>query len=230
MTDKDPGLGIYELTEPSTLTYRSLIEPRKFKRGGKEQGDPKFDGTFLFDPKSVDLAGLKAAAISVAKAQWPGRSLKELAFPFKNGDERIAKSKAKLTEGKELKPIQLAEAGQVVLTARSKFRPGLGGIENGKAVDYESDDAVKKAASKFYSGVKVYATFKFVAYNAVRDGDKDGVNCYLNEVFTLAPKGEKIPGTGSNSAAERFSKYVGSTTNFDPTTGDDGGDDDDIPM
>ena len=228
MTDQST-LGIYDLTKPVTLSYRSLDKARAFKKGGKDRGEPKFDGTFLFETGHPDWDALRKVAAAVARAKWPNRDLKEIAFPFKSGDARFAKAEAEAKKaGKDVSPVAAAEKGKGVLTARSKYRPGLGGVENGVAVDYNTDEAVAKAISKFYSGAQVYASFKFVTYEAVRDGDKDGVNVYLNSVFTLN-KGEKLGG-GGTSTAERFSAYVGAATEFDPTGGEDiPGADDDLP-
>lgn len=230
MTDAPKtNLGIFDLTSPVTLTYRSLDKSRAFKdKSGKDKGEAKFDGTFLFEPKSADLEALKEKAASIARARWPNVSFKDLVFPFASGDKRLEKWKAK-NPGKEVPEINQAEAGKVVLTARSKFRPNLAAIINGQLVDLETDEQVAKYISQFYSGVQVFATFNLVTYEGVRDGDKNGVTAYLNAVATLN-KGDKIKGGGGGGAAERFSQYAGTASDFDPTAVDlPGSDDDNIP-
>lgn len=229
--------GIYTLTIPVVMAHPSLIEAKKFKgKNGKESGDPKFGASFLFDPESADLKAMKAKAMQVAAAKWPGRNCAAeskgsvveengekirlaptFKFPFSSGDtianKRVAKLKA---EGKEDDGKGDFQRGKVVVKTASKFAPRLAVLLNGKPVDLEGD-AIKANAGKFYSGTHVLAQFNFVPYDKVGETGTDGVTVYLNSVLTLN-KGEKLS-SGGAPAAEVFKGYVGSASDEDPTAG-----------
>lgn len=199
--------GQYTLTEPQTLTFPNLLEAKAVQVKGKPSGDPKYSSNFEFEPSAADLAGLKAKAVAVAKAKWPGRNLKELAFPFTNGDKLADKAKDK---GKDRE----FSRGKVVVTARSKYQPRLSVVEGGKIIDLEGD-AIKARGRAFYSGVQALAQFNLVAYDGVGN-NPDGVTAYLNMVVSLN-KGTKL--SGGSSAAEVFKGYVGLSSDEDPTGG-----------
>lgn len=210
--------GTVSLTAPVTLTFPNLDEARAVKnKAGKASGDPKFSVNLEFDADSTDLAALKAEAVKVARAKWPGVDVKSLKFPFTSGTALADKAQAK---GKDRE----FSRGKAVLTARSKFQPRLSTIKGGGAVDIDGDDKslVKKL---FYSGCQVLAQVNFQAYDAVNEDGKDGVTAYINMVLSLN-KGTRL--TGGQSAAEVFKSYIGTTTDEDPTAGDDL--DDEIPF
>ena len=213
--DKDQG--IYNLTSPVQSVFPNLIEPRAVGPKGKEQGKPKYSLNFVFDPDSEDLAKLKSLAAKLAKAKWPSRDLKELRFPFSNGDKLADKQKAK---GKDAEFYR----GKVVLVSRSQYEPRLSVIQNGGITDLEGDARVA-AKGKFYHGVEVLAQVNLVAYDGVGEDGKDGVTAYLNMVLSTN-KGDKL--SGGASAAEVFSGYAGVSTTEDPTEGSDL--DDEIPF
>lgn len=217
MADETEVSGIVSSTIPVPMTFPNLLKPRKFGKKGKETGEPKFSANFQFAPDSPDLKTLKATAARVAKARWPGRDLKELAFPFSSGDELADNAK------KEKKNREFYR-GNVVMPARSIFEPRLSGVENGVVTDYEDDDARKLAEKKFYPGVLVLFQVHFKAYDGVGK-NPDGVTAYLNMVFTTN-KGKRVQG-GAPSAAETFKGYAGTMTNENPTTS---GEDDEIPF
>lgn len=209
-------IGTINLTVPVVSTFPNLMEAKAVTIKGKPSGEPKYSSNFEFDPDHVDLAALKAEAVKVAKAKWPGRDLKELAFPFTSGDKLADKAKAK-DKDREF------SRGKVVLTSRSKYEPRLSVVEGGKLVDYEGD---KRPMAKkfFYNGVMALAQFNFVAYDGV-GANPDGVTAYLNMVVSLN-KGKKL--SGGSSAAEVFKGYIGTSSDEDPTAGDDP--DDEIPF
>lgn len=202
--------GQFTATEPHTLTFPNLDKPRAVEKNGKPTGDPKYSGNFEIEPSAADLTAMKGVAAKVARAKWPGRDLKELAFPFTNGDKLAEKAKLR---GKDRE----FSRGKVVLTARSKFQPRLSIIEGGKVIDIEpgpqADALIRKA---FYSGTKALFQVGFQAYDGVGN-NPDGVNAYLNMVLSLR-KGDKL--TGGASAAEVFKGYIGSVSDEDPTAGD----------
>lgn len=224
MTDQT-NLGVFDTNEPVTLIFPSVYEARAFGPKGKERGEPKYSAGILLkpgsgpdDPAGALLRSLKAKAVAVARARWPGVDLKTLAFPFEAGDKRAdaAIEKAKKKGNSDPGDPQGFERGFVVLTARSKFQPRLAGLENGKLVDYEDDASKARAKPKFYFGTDCFIQVNLVAYDAVQAGSKDGVTAYLNQVVTLN-RGKKL--AGGASAAETFREYVGSVSDYDPTGG-----------
>lgn len=215
MSDKQ-NLSTYAMTAPAVLAFPSLLTPRKFKRNGKEQGEAKYGGTWVFDPNHPDVKGLKDTAAKAARAKWPSRPLSEVKFPFKDGNKEVEKRKAKLEkEGKTYSGDADFMLGKLVLKAASKYQPGLAIILNGKPIDLQ-DALLEAHKGKFYFGVETLAQFNFVAYDAVKDGDPDGVTCYVNKVLSLN-KGERL--SGGASAAEVFKGYVGQASPEDPTAG-----------
>lgn len=208
--------GRFDLTEPTTLTFPNLLEAKAVQVKGKPSGEPKYSSNFEFEPESDDLRALKAKAVAVARAKWPGRDLKELAFPFTNGDKLAEKAKAK---GKDRE----FSRGKVVVTARSKYQPRMSVVEGGRIVDLEGD-AIKANGRKFYSGVQALAQFNLVAYDGVGN-NPDGVTAYLNMVLSIN-KGTKL--AGGASASEVFKGYIGTASDEDPTGLD--GLDDEIPF
>lgn len=207
--------GVYTLTEPTTLTFPNLLEAKAVQVKGKASGEPKYSSNFEFDPESEDLKALKAKAVAVARAKWPGRDLKELSFPFTSGDKLAEKAKAK-SKDREF------SRGKIVVTARSKYQPRLSVVEGGKIVDLEGD-AIKARGRVFYSGVSALAQFNLVAYDGVGN-NPDGVTAYLNMAVSLN-KGAKL--AGGASAAEVFKGYIGTASDEDPTGADL---DDEIPF
>ena len=210
--------GIFTFTTPKTLTFPNLLEAKAVKGpNGKPSGEPKYSSNFEFDISDDDLTAAKAVAAKIARAKWPGRDLKELSFPFTNGDKLADKAKAK---GKDRE----FSRGKVVLTARSKYQPRMSVVENGRAIDLEGDAIVATGKRVFYTGVSVLAQVNFVAYDGV-GANPDGVTAYLNMVCSLN-KGKKLT-SGGASAAEVFKGYIGTTSDENPL-GDDL--DDEIPF
>lgn len=198
--------GRYNLTAPAVMSFPNLITPKAFGTKGRETGDPKFSANFLFAPDSEDLKAMKALCAKIAKGRWPDRDLKTLQFPFTSGDKLAEKSKAKGKDGE-------FNRGHVVVAARSKYRPTLSIILNGKVVDLD-DATLTQHKGQFYPGVKVLAQFTFVTYDGV-GANPDGVNAYLNMVLSTN-KGARLAG-GAPTAAEVFKDYIGHVTAEDPT-------------
>lgn len=220
---------IFNLTVPVVMSHPHLLEAVKFKgKNGKESGEPKFSASFGFPADNADLPNIKALAMSVAKAKWPGRDvvadMKErlFAFPFSNGNTLIQKRiKALKDKGKEYTGDADFQKDQLILKSSSKFQPRLSIILNNKPVDL-TDETIKVHKSKFYFGTFALAQFNFVAYDGVGQ-NPDGVTAYLNMVLSLN-RGEKLT-SGGPSAAEVFAGYAGNLSGEDPTGGADMNDD-----
>lgn len=205
----DKDLGRYALTKPSTMTFPNLLEAKAVQGpNGKPSGEPKYSVNIEFDPEHADLKAMKAKAVAVARAKWPGVDLSTLRFPFTDGSKLADKAKAK---GKDRE----FSRGKAVLTARSKYQPRMSVIKNGAVVDLEGD-AIAANGKMFYSGSDVLAQVTFQAYDGVGEDGKPGVNAFIDMVLTLN-RGKRL--TGGASAAEVFKDYAGMVSDEDPTGG-----------
>jgi hypothetical protein len=223
MSDAKNQAGIFNLTEPVIMPFPALLEPRKFKRKGKEQGEPKYQGSFIFEKDSADLTAMKALVSTVAKGHVQSWQPGELKFPFSDGNKLIAKRVAELEkEGKKYSGDADFQKDKVVIKSRSKFQPKLSVFENGKILDLDTAELLAKYKSQFYSGVLVYAQFNFVWYDGVDEG-KPGVTAYLNLVLSTN-KGKRIGGGAQGSTV--FASVAGKVSAEDPTEGLD----DEIPF
>ncbi len=218
MSNNEAADGRYVFTAPVRMPFQNLITPTPVGRKGKAKGDPKYSGTFLLLPDSADLKALKAKAADVARARWPGRDLKELKFPFSNGDKRAEKAKAAGKDGSFF-------AGNVVLDARSKYEPRLA-LLNGKTVrDLEGAQRALEGKQKFYNGCYVVPQVNFVAYDGQAEdgvGNPDGITAYLDAVLWV----KDGPRIGGASGAEVFKAYAGTVTGESAVEGAD----DEIPF
>lgn len=206
----------YIFKQPQRAVFVTLYEPKPFMKNGKPKGEAKYSATFVIPTTSPELATLKAAMAAVAKEKWPGRDMKELAFPLTSGDKAFEKAAANDKDGSFYK-------GNVVLKARSKFPPALSLHSGGKFVKLDSDALKAQWKSKFYNGCMGAAVINFIAYEG--DGDdeggksgKDGITAYL-QAFHWTGDGERI---GGLDAAELFKDYAGKATTDDPFAGGDG--------
>ena len=191
------------VTPEFRMVWPNLFEPRAFMRDGKPTGEPKYGLTMLFTKE--DISGLKQIAAKVAHAQWPGRDLKELKFPFKNGDA-LAKASVEKDKAADKTPRDVSfYEGKVVVKTSSKFAPQVYGLDRKEILD----------PKRVYSGVYGYAELNFVAYPGVAGG-QDGVTCYVNFVMISDRKGDRIAGRSVDNV---FAGIEGSDTSAD--VGDD---------
>lgn len=226
----EDGNEYFTVTTPIVMIYPNLVVPKSFKDSkGADRGEPKYSGEFLFTLDDQQVADLKGGAASVARAKWPGVDLKSLATPWKKGDVLADKNAAKArAKGKEPYAQDEAGRGKWRIAARSKYQPTLSILQGGKVIELTDEASIKKFEKTFfYPGVLVLPQFKIVAYTGVRDGDPDGLNLYLQQVFSLG-KGDKLGNSGGPSAADTFSGYVGSFSGVDPTGGGSQQDDNDF--
>lgn len=209
---------LFNLTQVVVMAHPNLITARPFKKNGKEVGDPKFGAQFVFKPDSEDLKAMKSLAIQVAKARWPGRDIAKdikennFSFPFNDGNKIAEKRKNK--SGKD--DADYAR-GNVVIAARSKYRPNLAILEGGRLVDLTEEAAIVANKGKFYFGVEVLAQFNFQPFEG--GTGPDGVCAYLNMVVSTNT-GKKIAGGSGQSASQVFKGYVGGASAEDPTGGE----------
>lgn len=206
--------GRYTFTQKVRMPFQNLAEAKAVGKKGKAKGDPKFSGTFVFEPESADYQAVRALAAKVAHARWPGRNLNELKFCFTTGEKKIEREKkAAEKEGRNAR-TQDFFVGKIVLDARSKYQPACAAVVDGKIVQLEG----KEIAARFYNGCYVVPKINLTAYEGQEDdgrGNPDGVNAYLDAVL-FVQDGPKIGGT---NAAEIFKSYAGQVTDADPTGG-----------
>jgi len=203
---------IFALTEPVVMVHLNLQKPRAFGKKGHESGTPKYSGNLLLKAASLDLASMKKIAAEVARAEWPGRPLAELKFPFSNGTKIADKRKAEC-ERLKIKPDGEFNRDMVVVAARSKFQPGFSVFKDGRIIDLEDEATIAAHWGSFYNGVLVLAEVNFKAYPGV-GANPDGVTCYLNKVMSTG-KGTKII-MGGSSGSQTFSGYRGGYSAEDP--------------
>lgn len=191
------------------VVFPNFFTPKPVMKNGKPVGDPLYGCEMLFDadnlgPEDAErFKNLKATAVRVVKEKWPGRDLKEVRFPFRDGDKE-AERLAKLGKNGDF------YRGMVALKSNSKFAPQVVDIDRQEIIDEK----------RVYSGCYCYAEVNFVAYDGV-NGGQDGVKAYLNMVMK-AKDGERLMG---RSASDVFAGVAGGESNEDPTAADD-----DIPF
>lgn len=231
MADND-NTGIYRVLRPVLLAYPSVITPRAFGPKNKPKGDPKYGGTFVFAPDHPDLKPIKDLIVKVARAMFPGGSLKEMSFPISNGDDLIERQVAALVRQGKSATEQAAirekfswAKGKALLKASSKFQPALAVVNAGEIVNLDTEVLKTTNKGAFYFGVQALPEFNFIAGARTSADSKDYVTAYLNGLVSINT-GDKIGGGGS--LAERFSGYVGTAKDYDPTAG--ATTDDDIPF
>ena len=221
--------GVVTFTEPVVMAFPNVLEAKKFKRNGKEQGEAKFSASFPLTPDCHDLAVVKARIMAVAKAKWPGRDISKdvkegnFKLPYASGNSLIAKREAKLkAQGKEYKGDADFMKDTIVLKASSKYQPTLAFIENGSISPNLEGASLSAHKGKFYFGCEVVPQINLVPYDGV-DGGRDGVTAYLNQVLSFN-KGKRL--SGARDAAQTFAAFAGKATAEDPTDGLD----DEIPF
>lgn len=221
------GIVTFGHEEQPRIVFPTLFTPRKFKKNGKEKGDPKYSASFLFPTDFEELQSLRKKAIQVLKAAYPDAEGKHSKLPFVKGSVLKKKAEAKGKDGAFYEDM-------IVLKTSSKFAPTVLDARKNPPVETEDQKLV-------HSGAYVAAEINFVAYESDDtyeddDGDeitKKGVTAYLNTVVFVS-KGKRIAG---RDAAAAFKDIKGKKSKEDPTGGDgidldfDGDDDDDeIPF
>lgn len=229
MTDEKSQIGTYRVMNPVVMMYPDLITPRGFGKRGQERGAPKYGAQFVFPSDHPELAELKKLMAAVAKARFPGASLSDLTFPIRDGNKMIANAVAKATREGTPDPSKKLEwaKGKAIIAARSKFPPMLTVKANGKFVDLTSPDLLQANKDAFYPGVKVLVEFNFQAGPRTKEEEKDWVTAYLQGVISLNT-GERLASSGGAPMSERFSGYLGTSSEVDPFG--PGAGSDDIPF
>lgn len=205
--------------------FEAIINPRKYKKNGKEQGDAKYQGTFLLDPTSEDLKKLQAEVIKMLHANnSSGKKLKigrlteeqetagthiEVKVPWQDGTKYADKQKA---AGKDAEFAR----GKILVKATSKYQPALAALVDGKLLEFSTPEAVATAKKYFYSGAFLVPSVGLHFYKG-DEGKPDGVSLYFNAALFVKHGPRLVSST--RSATETFKGYVGAISQEDPTGG-----------
>lgn len=143
------------------VSFPSLLKPDT----GREFSDEKYKVTLLFPKTDKEgLAVLKEAVQAVAAAKWPGVNLKQIATPFRNGDEK---------EDWDGYP------GHIFITAKSKQKPGLVGptkksLGEGEEIYGGCYARARITAFTYAKGPNRGVSFALESVQFVRDGERFG--------------------------------------------------------
>jgi hypothetical protein len=152
------------ITPKARLSYPFLFSPDNGDMGGG-----KFSASFWVEKKPENIAWLKALKLDCAKVAREAFGTADVKLPLKDGDKKDAE----------------ASKGCIILTAKSKYRPGVVG----------ADPKVSLTEADVYPGCYVRASITPYSYDA--KGNK-GVSLYLGNVQKLAD-GEALSGGGSSA-------------------------------
>lgn len=227
---------VFQFTAPALLAHPNFFTPRKFRdAAGRESGEPKYDGRFVFDLDWPDLPTLGEKLVEAARNAWPGAKFANpLNFPrpapgsiadplfmpvewcLKSGTEIADKARR---ENKDREAFR----GKLVLVSRGQYAPGLSAVLNGRIKDFPMDGPERVASEPyFYGGVEVLAQLQFVGYQVGNNAPV--VTAYPNVIMSLN-RGDRIAsfsGGTAKSGAAVFGAHVGQYTAVDPMAGSPG--------
>lgn len=212
----------YTLTSPVVMLHPNLQTPKKVKVKGKETGEPKFSGMFVFPKDHADVKPIVNKMGELILAEWPSLTTEEVNNIIKAAIQSGAKEAKRLRDEKKGETVAVFVEDKLLVKSSSQFDVTLGSWNGKEMVDHKTPEEIALNIKKFYSGVFTGVKFKFVPMEI--DGKKMVVK-YLIEVVSLN-RGEKIG--DSRSAASTFSSYVGKHTAENPKAGADNDSLDDI--
>lgn len=209
----------YQMTVPAPMVWCSVVEPRPERPNPKDPRVPfkaAYEATFLFTKEHPDWEPICA----IMRAELPDVHVAD-PYPVLDGHKvaDVAKAANKDREWARGKILFKAKSNVKKLDGGLLIPPALVVILNGKFVKYDTADAPRTLASKFfYSGVSAIGTFHIAGY----PGMGGGVTAYLNEVLSLNT-GERIAGgmepEEKYGSADNFSRYTGHVSAVNPTEG-----------
>jgi len=230
----------FNFTKSYVASYADIMIPSTFVKGKPKIMGPgpnaRYVSTFAVDPTPVmkrigdqdvdmsDFARLKREVIALLKTNKPGKQIKfgrlteeqeaagthvEVIVPWKDGTKFADAQKA---AGKNAEYAR----GKMLVKVSSKFQPALGAIINKQVVEFTTPESIAAAGKYFYSGAYLVPSVGLHFYKG-DEGKPDGVSLYYNGVV-FHKDGPRLGGT-QKGAAERFSSYIGSITDEDPTDG-----------
>lgn len=215
----DKNLGYYTTIEPIRAAWANFYEPTAAMVKGKvDESKKRYNGSFLFKPDGIDTTNIKKTMAAVARAKWPDKPFTNpetgavnIKFPFKLGEKKAEKAKAKGHDGSFY-------LGHLVLDGKSQKMPKLAVLTPTGIVQLRTPELLAQYKSKFYHGHYSGLTFNFVAYDGNEEEIKDCVTCYLQAAVWLKD-GTEI---GGRDLTETFKHYAGTVTAEDPMDDSDG--------
>lgn len=205
--------------------FCTLIEPQKIGKRGKS--DPQYSVTVGLEDGNPDLDGLKAVAIRVAKAAFPGRTIQNPNVPI---DSRNIQLPFKAAKDRADQAVKDGKDGSIyndylyTMDARSgaEYPPRLVVVgADGKMRELDGTQVKLEGKSKFYHGCYVGIAVSFKHYLSQAEGGigaYSGVKAFISSVAWLKD-GPRIGG----SALETFRHYAGAVTAENPL-------DDEVPF
>ena len=172
----------FVFTKPVRLVYtNSLITPIAFRDKSGVQGLPRYNTQALIPKDHPQFGDLEKLILWLAAEKFPGRDVKGLGLPLKDGDRLYAEAKAR---GKDRpfypghmvlfaqKP-EKSRAGNVLtpphLAVRQPGKDPITGEDIIKWVEY-SDEQRPLAKQFFYNGVLVSLAVQFKEYTGFGGG------------------------------------------------------------
>ncbi len=209
----------YQMTHPAPMIWCHLIEPRPERKDAKNRVfKAAYEATFLFAQDHPDWQPLRA----MLRANVDGVTNPKFPVDDGNAVADAARAKQKDREWARGKILFQAKSNVKKVDGSLLIPPRLVVLLGGKYVNYDTTDAPRALASKFfYSGVLALGTFNLKSYEPGMNSP-GGVTAYLNEVLSLnvgdriagGPDAEEKYGNAAN-----FSQYTGHVSHVDPTAG-----------
>lgn len=207
----------YQMTVPAPMVWCHVVDPRPERKDATGRVFKAcYEATFLFTPEHPDWTPLRTLMRSAVD---PG--VTNPTFPVDDGNTiaNAAQAKNKDREWARGKILFKAKSNVVKLDGSPLIPPRLVVLLGNKYVNYDTTDAPRALASKFfYSGVLAVGTFHVQGYT----GMGGGVTAYLNEIMSLNT-GERIAGGPDAEEkygdAGRFTQYMGSASSINPSEG-----------
>lgn len=223
---------IIKATTAKVMTWPTLItaEAQKLKNGEITK-DKKFSADFILSQDDPDLLTIKRAVIDEVKRVFSAEYIQAMTACSQGGQKPTVSGmlgylggrlNLPLTDGTVKADARVAlgktdgeyARGKTVLhtSSREASPPALGGVVNGRVIDYATADQRAMNAGQFYFGVEAYFKVNVKAYNA--SSTVRGVSAYLQTVVTTNT-GDRIGPQGA-SATEDFGHVSGHVSAVNP--------------
>jgi hypothetical protein len=209
----------FQMSVPAPMVWSAVVEPRPERPNPKDPRAPfkaAYEATWLLTAAHPDWEPLR----QMLRENCPEVHAAN-PYPVLDGDV-IANQAVALKKDREWargKILFKAKCNVKKLDGSLLIPPRLVVLLNGKFVNYDTTDAPRQLAAKFfYSGVLAIGTFHIQGY----EGMGGGVSAYLNEVLSLNT-GDRIAGgmdpEERYGSPDSFARYTGHVSNISPTAG-----------
>ena len=210
------------VTPKGRISFPHLSKPDENGR----YSDGKYKATLII-PKDANLSALKAGVLKVAQETWgPNIKLKELAHPFRDGDEKADKMDA--------------YAGSLFITCKTKSRPTVvgpdrkgidpdevyGGCDARFVVTAMSYETYDKRTKKTVKGV----TFLLDIVQKIADNDRFGGGADVSVLDDGEVRDDAAPSDDEDGPTDSELFGGGGSSSDDDGSSEDAEDDDDLLM